>query len=74
MEKYIVVGEVSFLGSKNFTRNFKHGKMEDVVAFCDDNYDREDSDLAIYPIEEFCNLLNEDRIDVDNSLFRYIEK
>lgn len=76
MEKqiYIVVANVEFLIDKGFYKNFLKGTEEEVIAFCDDNYDREDCDLGVYPIDTFIQEINEDHIDVENSFFRKIMK
>lgn len=76
MEKkiYIIIGNIDFLNEKNFSQTFRYGSEEEVIAFCDDNYDREDSDLAIYELEEFVSMTNANCIDIDNSFIRNITK
>lgn len=76
MEKqiYIVVANIDFLEEKNFVDTFREGTEEEVIAFCDDNYDREDSELGVYPIDIFVNEVNNDYIDFENSFIRKITK
>lgn len=76
MEKnvYIVVGNVSFLEEKNFSDNFLDCTDDELKLFLGENYDRADTDLAMYPLDEFIDELNNVCIDVDNSFFRKIYK
>lgn len=76
MEKqiYIVVANVDLLGDKGFCDTFLNGTEDDIIAFCDDNYDREDYELGVYPIDTFVSEVNNDHIDFENSFIRKITK
>lgn len=71
---YIVVANIDFLADKNFISTFMNGTEEEVIVFCDDNYDREDSELSVYPIDTFVKEVNRDCIDFENSFIRKITK
>lgn len=76
MEKeiYIVVANIGFLEEKNFIDTFRNGTEEEVIAFCDDNYDRADCELCVYPIDVYVSEVNDDYIDLENSFIRKITR
>ena len=71
-QTYIVVANVDLLGDKGFCDTFLNGTEDDIIAFCDDNYDREDCELGVYPIDTFVSEVNNDHIDFENSFIRKI--
>lgn len=70
-QTYIVAANVDFLEEKNFTDTFVNGTEEEIIAFCEDNYDREDSDFAMYTYEDFLTIKHNDNGEF---LYRKIEK
>ena len=73
-QTYIVVANVDLLVDKGFRDIFMNGTDEEVIAFCDDNYDREDCELGVYPIDTFISKFNNYDIDYENSVIRKIMK
>lgn len=70
---YIVVASIDFLCIEDFIDEFLKNSAEDIKSFCDDNYDRGDCDLAIYPLDEFIVRFNENEINSETTYIRKIE-
>ena len=70
-QTYIVTANFEFLEEKNFIDTFINGTEDEIIAFCDDNYDREDSDFAIYTYKDF---LETEHTNNGGFLYRKIEK
>ena len=66
-QTYIIAVNVDFLDEKNFADTFVNGTEEEIIAFCEDNYDREDSDFAVYTLDDFLESLKKP----DNNGFNY---
>lgn len=71
-QTYIVAANVEFLEEKNFTDTFVNGTEEEIIAFCADNYDREDSDFAVYTLDDFLESLKQ--TDNNGFIYRKIER
>lgn len=71
-QTYIVAANVEFLEEKNFTDTFVNGTEEEIIAFCEDNYDREDSDFAVYTLDDFLESLKQ--TDNNGFIYRKIER
>ena len=71
-QTYIVAANVDFLEEKNFTDTFVNGTEEEIIAFCEDNYDREDSDFAVYTLDDFLESLKQP--DNNSFIYRKIER
>lgn len=71
-QTYIVAANVEFLEEKNFTNTFVNGTEEEIIAFCEDNYDREDSDFAVYTLDDFLDSLKQ--TDNNGFIYRKIER
>lgn len=71
-QTYIVTANVEFLEEKNFTDTFVNGTEEELIAFCEDNYDREDSDFAVYTLDDFLESLKQ--TDNNGFIYRKIER
>lgn len=71
-QTYIVAANVEFLEEKNFTDTFVNGTEEEIIAFCEDNYDREDSDFAVYTLDDFLDSLKQ--TDNNGFIYRKIER
>ena len=70
-QTYIVAVNVDFLDEKNFADTFVHGTETEIIDFCDDNYDREEGDFAVYTYEDFLTIKHNDDGEF---LYRKIEK
>lgn len=71
-QTYIVAANVEFLEEKNFTDTFVHGTEEEIINFCDDNYDREEGDFAVYTLDDFLESLKQ--TDNNGFIYRKIER
>ena len=71
-QTYIVAANVDFLEEKNFTDTFVNGTEEEIINFCDDNYDREESDFAVYTLDDFLESLKQP--DNNGFIYRKIER
>ena len=71
-QTYIIAVNVDFLDEKNFADTFVHGTEEEIINFCDDNYDREEGDFAVYTLDDFLDSLKQP--DNNNFIYRKIER
>ena len=71
-QTYIIAVNVDFLDEKNFADTFVHGTEEEIINFCDDNYDREEGDFAVYTLDDFLESLKQS--DNNNLIKRKIER
>ena len=71
-QTYIVAANVDFLEEKNFTDTFVNGTEEEIIAFCADNYDREEGDFAVYTLDDFLESLKQP--GNNNFIYRKIER
>ena len=71
-QTYIVAANVDFLEEKNFTDTFVNGTEEEIIAFCEDNYDREEGDFAVYTLDDFLESLK--KPDNNGFIYRKIER